>query len=237
MTSHAEVSVDPVANAYAPIKRGLDIIASLAVLIVLSPILLGIALAIRFSSPGPALYRGTRVGLHGRDFGMLKFRSMVQNADRLGASSTSADDDRITGIGKVLRRYKLDELPQFINVLKGEMSMVGPRPQVRWAVDLYSPEERHLLDVRPGITDYASLFYRNEGEILRGSSDPDRDYLELIAPGKTRLGLLYVRTSSLIVDLKIMLATALAIGGADPIWCIPPDQRPAVPETVAKRST
>ena len=152
---------------------------------------------------------------------MLKFRTMVADAERIGASSTAADDNRITHAGMFLRAHKLDELPQLINVLRGEMSLVGPRPQVQWAVDLYTSEERHLLDLRPGITDYASIRFRNEGEILRGSTDPDRDYIEQIAPGKMRLGLKYVRTNSLFVDLKILLATVLALVGRDPDWCLP----------------
>jgi lipopolysaccharide/colanic/teichoic acid biosynthesis glycosyltransferase len=116
----------------------------------------------------------------------------------------------------------LDEVPQLINVLSGDMSFVGPRPQVQWAVDLYTPEERDLLTVRPGITDYASLVFRNEGEILRGSEDPDKDYLEKIAPAKARLGLIYVHTRSLWLDLKILIATALVGLGIDPGWCLPP---------------
>jgi lipopolysaccharide/colanic/teichoic acid biosynthesis glycosyltransferase len=153
---------------------------------------------------------------------MLKFRTMVVNADKLGGSSTSDDDARLTSAGKFMRRLKLDELPQLVNVVNGEMSFVGPRPQVEWAVNLYTPEERGLLTVRPGITDFASLRFRNEGEILRGSTDPDRDYLEKIAPQKIRLGLYYVRHYSLWVDVKIVVATLLSIAGLDPSWCLPP---------------
>jgi lipopolysaccharide/colanic/teichoic acid biosynthesis glycosyltransferase len=154
---------------------------------------------------------------------MLKFRSMVVGADRRGASSTSEDDPRITSVGRLLRRFKLDELPQLLNVLRGDMSFVGPRPQVQWAVDLYSDEERALLSLRPGVTDFASLRFRNEGEILKGSSDPDRDYLLKIAPAKIRLGLHYVRNCSLWTDLRIITATALSVLGVDPGWCLPPD--------------
>jgi lipopolysaccharide/colanic/teichoic acid biosynthesis glycosyltransferase len=124
-----------------------------------------------------------------------------------------------------LRKWKLDELPQLWNVFVGEMSFVGPRPQVQWAVDLYTPEERDLLNVRPGITDYASLVFRNEAEILRGSEDPDRDYLIKIAPTKIRLGLLYVRKHNLATDLAIIVATLGAVAGVDPSWCLPFSER------------
>ena len=136
---------------------------------------------------------------------------MVVNADRIGGSSTPDDDPRITKAGYFLRRYKLDELPQLINVLLGEMSFVGPRPQVEWAVALYSPEEREVLNVKPGITDYASLRFPNEGEILKGSTDPDRDYIEKIHPEKMLLSLEYVRNRSMWVDLSIILQTIAAI--------------------------
>jgi lipopolysaccharide/colanic/teichoic acid biosynthesis glycosyltransferase len=192
-------------------KRVFDILFSLVVLILLGPFLLVIAVLIKIGSPGPVFYRGERVGLGGRSFRIYKFRSMVVDADRKGASSTAEDDPRITKIGRFLRKYKLDELPQFLNVLVGDMSVVGPRPQVAWAVDLYTPEERRLLDVRPGITDYASIRFRNEGEILRGYPDPDKAYLQLIAPEKTRLGLEYVQNHSLGVDLKIIVMTFVSL--------------------------
>lgn len=142
---------------------------------------------------------------------MLKFRTMVVDADRIGGSSTPEDDPRVTRVGKVLRRYKLDELPQLWNVLKGDMSFVGPRPQVQWAVDLYSPEERAILEVRPGITDPASLKFSNEAEILKGSKDPDKDYIEKIHPEKMRLSLDYVRNRSFSGDLAIIARTAGSI--------------------------
>jgi lipopolysaccharide/colanic/teichoic acid biosynthesis glycosyltransferase len=142
---------------------------------------------------------------------MLKFRTMVVNADKIGGSSTPDDDQRITRVGRFLRRYKLDELPQLINVVRGEMSLVGPRPQVKWAVDLYTPEERRVLTVKPGITDYASLRFPNEGEILKGSTDPDRDYMEKIHPEKMRLSLEYIELRSMRVDIGIIFQTLLAI--------------------------
>jgi lipopolysaccharide/colanic/teichoic acid biosynthesis glycosyltransferase len=200
----------------ATVKRTFDILLSLFGLIVLSPVLLVIALWIRLGSRGPVLYRGLRAGRNNKPFHMMKFRTMIVDADRAGPSSTAEDDPRITRAGKFLRRYKLDELPQLINVLLGEMSFVGPRPQVQWAVDLYTNTERELLSVRPGITDYASLVFRNEGELLRGSEDPDKDYLEKIAPEKIKLGLLYVQSNTIWIDIKIILATAGAILGKDP---------------------
>lgn len=198
---------------YQFLKRLIDVTIAAAILLVAAPFMLTVLLVVRRESSGPALYRAPRIGRGGKPFMMLKFRTMVADAERRGGSSTPLDDPRITRSGAFLRRYKLDELPQFINVLAGDMSLVGPRPQVAWAVNLYSHEERRLLSVRPGITDYASLRFHNEGEILRGSLDPDQDYLQKIAPEKTRLGLLYVDTRSLWTDLKILFLTALATAG------------------------
>jgi lipopolysaccharide/colanic/teichoic acid biosynthesis glycosyltransferase len=198
---------------YRATKRVFDIVVSLFGLVLLAPVFLAIAMALRINSPGPACYRGRRVGKGGRSFEILKFRTMRVDADRLGATSTAADDPRITPIGKWLRHYKLDELPQLVNVLRGDMSLVGPRPQVQWDVDNYTDEERELLSVRPGITDYASLKFRNEAEILRGQADADSAYVRLIRPEKVRLGLEYVRTRSLRVDLVILVRTLLALVG------------------------
>ena len=196
---------------YPVAKRAFDAALAGIGLVLLSPALAVIALRIKTGSPGPILYRGKRVGLNGETFDMLKFRTMVVNADRIGGSSTPEDDPRVTPIGKTLRRYKLDELPQLINVLKGDMSFVGPRPQVQWAVDLYTPQEREILKVRPGITDEASLRFANEAEILKGSKDPDKDYIEKIHPEKMRLSLEYVRNRSFPGDLSIIARTAQAI--------------------------
>jgi lipopolysaccharide/colanic/teichoic acid biosynthesis glycosyltransferase len=192
---------------YPAAKRFFDILLSLTGLLVLSPVLLIVAILIKLGTPGPVFYRGERVGLNGRLFRMYKFRTMVANAEQLGGSSTPDDDQRITKVGAILRAYKLDELPQLINVLKGEMSFVGPRPQVKWAVDLYTPEERRVLTVSPGITDYATLEFPNEGEILRGSPDPDRDYMDKIHPSKMRLSLEYIDNRSLWNDLNIIVRT------------------------------
>lgn len=196
---------------YAVAKRTFDTLAATAGLIILSPVIAGITIAIKRGSKGPLLYRGTRVGMNGEPFHMLKFRTMVVDADKIGGSSTPEDDPRVTPVGKTLRKYKLDELPQLINVLKGDMSFVGPRPQVQWAVDLYTPEEREILKVRPGITDEASLKFSNEAEILKGSKDPDKDYIEKIHPEKMRLSLEYVRNRTFSGDLSIIARTAGAI--------------------------
>jgi lipopolysaccharide/colanic/teichoic acid biosynthesis glycosyltransferase len=192
-------------------KRLFDVIVGGMALVLLSPMLAAIAVWIRATSTGPALYRGIRAGKDGRQFAMLKFRTMVQDADKKGPSSTSADDVRITPIGHVLRRFKLDELPQLINVVKGDMSLVGPRPQVIPVVNDYTERERGLLAVQPGITDWASIRFRHEGEILKGSKDPDADYMRLIHPEKVNLGLKYADSVSFMTDIGILLHTAAIV--------------------------
>jgi len=190
------------------VKRLLDVGLSLLGLILLSPLLGAVALWIKLDSPGPVFYRGVRVGRFGRPFRIYKFRTMVANAELLGPPSTAADDPRITRVGRILRRFNLDELPQFINVLKGDMSIVGPRPEVPEVIALLPAEEKQLiLSVRPGITDLATIWIRNEGERLRGSADPHRKYLEEIWPEKRRLQLEYIRNQSLWTDLKIIVLT------------------------------
>jgi lipopolysaccharide/colanic/teichoic acid biosynthesis glycosyltransferase len=176
--------------------------------VVASPVILAIWVRIKLDRDGPAIYAGRRVGRNGREFRMYKFRTMVTDADRVGGPNTPDDDPRLTRIGKFLRGYKLDELPQLVNVLKGDMSFVGPRPQVAEEVAGYSAEERELLKVRPGITDWSSLRFHNEGEILAGHADPDRAYAELIRPEKMRLGLEYVRKGTFRDDLDILWKTA-----------------------------
>jgi lipopolysaccharide/colanic/teichoic acid biosynthesis glycosyltransferase len=192
-------------------KRIFDIVASSLALLILSPFLVVFALIVKLCSPGPVFYRGLRAGRFGKPFRILKFRTMVINADKIGGPSSSADDPRITHIGSFLRRYKLDEFPQFINVLRGEMSLVGPRPEVLQEVVLYTAEEKRLLDVRPGITDWASIKFRNEGELLRGSADPHQEYREKIRPEKIRLGLEYVRSNSLMTDCRIIIRTLKSV--------------------------
>jgi lipopolysaccharide/colanic/teichoic acid biosynthesis glycosyltransferase len=195
-------------TASRPAKRALDLALSSMGIIVLSLLMVAIWLRIRSQRDGPAIYRGIRVGLNGRLFTILKYRTMVTNADSLGGPSTAADDPRLTPLGKSLRRYKLDELPQLFNVLVGDMSFVGPRPQVLSEVANYTDEERQILSVRPGITDWASVRFHNEGEILQGYANPDQAYAELIRPEKMRLGLEYVRRASLADDLRILFDTA-----------------------------
>ncbi len=192
---------------YALTKRLFDAVLSFIALVAFSPLMFVIAVLVKLDSMGPVLYKGTRSGKRGNPFRMLKFRTMVANADRIGGPSTSADDPRVTKTGRLLRRYKLDELPQLINVLKGDMSFVGPRPEVLSEVAEYTPEERLLLSVQPGITDWASIKFNDEGEILKGSENPHLVYLEKIRPEKIRLGLEYVHRHSVVVDLRILFQT------------------------------
>jgi lipopolysaccharide/colanic/teichoic acid biosynthesis glycosyltransferase len=191
------------------VKRVLDLALSVAGLVVLAPLFLVVAALIRWEDGGPIFYRGVRAGRDGRPFRMLKVRTMVVDADRIGPPSTADDDPRITRVGRWLRRYKLDEFPQLLNVVKGDMSLVGPRPEVLQEVEQYVGEEKLLLSVRPGITDWASLRFYNEGEILRGSPDPHQTYREQIRPEKIRLGLEYVRHRSVRTDLVILARTLL----------------------------
>ncbi len=192
-------------------KRCFDFLLALVGLMLMWPALLAFGLFIKAEDHGSVFYRGPRVGLGGRPFRILKFRTMRQDAERSGVMSTANDDPRITRIGSVLRRYKLDELPQLWNVLCGEMSLVGPRPEVQRFVDLYTEEEREILTVRPGLTDWASLWNIDEGAILEGSADPDRAYCELIRPRKIQLQLAYVRQTGFRTDLGILFQTIGAV--------------------------
>jgi lipopolysaccharide/colanic/teichoic acid biosynthesis glycosyltransferase len=194
------------------LKRLFDIIFSFLGLIIVSPILGLIAILIKISSPGPVFYRGIRIGRAGKSFKIFKFRTMVKNAEALGGPSTASDDPRLTKIGKFLKKYQLDELPQLINVIKGEMSLVGPRPEVKMYVDMMTDEERKtILSVRPGMTDLASLWDFHEGEILKGSPNPEKTYQEKIRPTKIKLQLDYVKNRSFLLDLKIILKTILKL--------------------------
>jgi lipopolysaccharide/colanic/teichoic acid biosynthesis glycosyltransferase len=192
-------------------KRALDITVSACALIIISPLLLVLALVVLLDSGWPAFYVGCRAGRNGVPFRIVKLRTMVPNAERLGGAETAADDPRITRVGGFLRHYKLDELPQLVNVLVGDMSLVGPRPEVLDEVQRYGERERALLRVRPGITDWASIKFRHEGEILRGAKDPRLIYREKIQPEKIRLGLKYVEERSMLVDLAILVNTLKAI--------------------------
>jgi lipopolysaccharide/colanic/teichoic acid biosynthesis glycosyltransferase len=192
-------------------KRLFDVFSAAIGFVLLAPVLAAVALTIKMESRGPVFYRGLRAGRHGKPFRIFKFRTMVVNAETLGSVSTAEDDCRITRVGRILRKLKLDELPQLLNVLRGDMSLVGPRPQVLWAVEQYTAEERTILRVRPGITDPASVRFRNESEILRGSADPDKDYFEKIHPEKMRLSIEYVREQSFLLDCKIIVQTLLVV--------------------------
>ncbi len=192
-------------------KRFFDIVASTMALLALGPILVLIGGLIHYKDNGLIFYRGERTGLHGKPFRIFKFRTMVVDAERLGASSTSDDDPRITKLGSFLRKYKLDELPQLINVLLGDMSLVGPRPEVKKFTDLYTEDEKAILTVRPGITDWASIWNPDEGALLAGSTDPDKDYFEKIRPEKIQLQLKYIREQSFLTDLRIIFLTLRTI--------------------------
>lgn len=189
------------------IKRLFDLTLAALGLVVLAPLLLLIGLLIRLDSPGPALFRQERVGRGGRPFTILKFRTMRTDAERTGAQVTVGGDARITRLGRVLRAAKLDELPQLVNVLRGDMSFVGPRPEVPRYVALYTPEQREVLRVRPGITDLASIEFRDENELLRGHADPERAYVEQILPRKLELNRAYLERSSVAYDLVLILRT------------------------------
>ena len=189
-------------------KRLFDIIFSFFGLIIVSPLLLIIAIAIKADSAGPVFYCGKRVGKSGKIFKIFKFRTMVSSADKMGGPSTAGDDPRLMKVGKLLRKHNLDELPQLINILKGEMSFVGPRPEVPSEVETYSPEEKEtILSVKPGLTDFATLEDIHEEEILRGSKDPHQTYREKIKPKKLRLAQKYVREQSFWLDIKILFKT------------------------------
>ncbi len=187
--------------------RLLDIIFSILGLIILSPLFLVMALWVKLDSPGPVLYRQIRVGRYSKDFKLLKFRSMHVDADKKGLLTVGGRDPRITKSGYFLRKYKFDELPQLINVLKGEMSAVGPRPEVRKYVDLYSDEQKKVLNVRPGVTDMASIKFRNENEILEMQPEPEKYYIEHIMPEKINLNMEYINAPTLYNYFRIIFLT------------------------------
>lgn len=188
-------------------KRLFDIVASGLALLVLLPLLVLLALAVALGSPGGAFFRQTRVGRNGEPFQLLKFRSMRPGSEAKGQITVGERDPRITGVGHFLRRTKLDELPQLLNILKGDMSVVGPRPEVPRYVALYTAEQREVLRVRPGLTSLASIAYINENEVLGRSADPERTYVEEVMPAKLALDLRYVRERSMVLDLRIIAST------------------------------
>jgi lipopolysaccharide/colanic/teichoic acid biosynthesis glycosyltransferase len=194
-------------------KRFFDLFFSLLGLLFLFPILFVIGLIIVIDSRGGIFYLQTRVGKNNKDFRLLKFRTMVTGAERNGLLTIGENDQRITHAGKWLRKYKLDELPQLINILKGDMSFVGPRPEVRKYVALYTPEQSAVLSVRPGLTDYASLAYINENEVLSAYPNPEKAYIERVMPEKLVLNLKYIKDRGLMTDIKIIFKTIGKIAG------------------------
>lgn len=193
------------------LKRLLDVTASGVGLVLASPVLLPVMFLVWWQDRHSPFYIAPRVGKNDRPFKMVKLRSMVINADKSGVDSTSANDNRITAVGQFIRRYKLDELTQLWNVFKGDMSLVGPRPNVKRETDLYTPVERKLLDVKPGITDISSIVFSDEGDILKDQPDPDIAYNQLIRPGKSMLGLLYIENQSVWLDIKLCFLTVIAV--------------------------
>ena len=188
-------------------KRLFDILASTFGLILLCPIFIIIAIWIKLDSKGPVLYKQMRVGRGNKDFFLYKFRSMRVGADKAGLITVGGRDPRVTRSGYYIRKYKLDEFPQLINVLKGDMSIVGPRPEVRKYVEMYTPEQMHVLNVRPGITDPASIRYRNENELLEKADNPDKYYVDVIMQDKLQINLKYVQKHSFMHDIKLIFET------------------------------
>lgn len=188
-------------------KRLFDITASFFGILILSPLLIFIGLWVGLSSKGGVFYKQIRVGKNNKDFKLYKFRSMRVNSDKQGLLTVGSKDSRITKAGYFIRKYKIDELPQLINVLKGDMSFVGPRPEVRRYVDLYSEEQMKVLSVRPGITDPASIKYRNENDILSSASNPEEYYIQHIMPDKLKINIDYINTRTFFKDIKIIFQT------------------------------
>ena len=194
-------------------KRFFDIIASLTGIIILTPFFILIFLAVVIGSGFPVFYMQTRVGKDGEDFKVFKFRTMFMDSDKKGLLTVGGHDKRITSVGYFLRKYKLDELPQLFNVLSGHMSLVGPRPEVRKFVEMYNEEQKKVLSVRPGITDYASLEYINENDLLAKSDNPEQTYIKEVMPAKLRLNLKYIKEAGLVTDIKVIFKTIGKISG------------------------
>lgn len=192
-------------------KRIFDIVFSFIGMVVISPVLIPATFAIWLSDFHSPFYIAVRIGKDGKPYKMIKLRSMTVNADSSGVSSTSSNDSRITPTGKIVRKFKLDELPQGWHVFNGDMSFVGPRPQVPFGVDDYTEKEKGLLEARPGITDFSSIVFADESEILKDSKDPDHDYDLLIRPWKSRLGLLYIEKKNFFLDIFLMILTLVGI--------------------------
>lgn len=192
-------------------KRLLDILSSSIVLLVLLPVWIVIALLIAMESKGGVFYKQVRVGKDNKDFFLYKFRTMRVGSDKKGLLTVGERDSRITRVGYFLRKYKIDEFPQLLNVIKGDMSIVGPRPEVRKYVDLYTPEQMKVLSVRPGLTDLASIKYVHENEVLAASDNPEQTYIDEVMPAKLDLNLQYIATQSLMGDIRLIFNTFLAI--------------------------
>ena len=193
------------------VKRTFDLLFSLIGLFLLGPFLLFFAFLVWLQDFRSPFYISKRVGIKGKEFNLIKLRSMIVDADTSGVNSTSSNDSRITPIGNTIRRYKIDEIPQLLNVFLGQMSLVGPRPQVLSDVKLYTSEENSLLEIKPGITDFSSIIFADEGDILESSSDPDLKYNQIIRPWKSRLGLLYIKKRNFFLDIKIIIITVYSI--------------------------
>lgn len=220
---------------YDWVKRLADIVFAGILLLLTLPILIVTAIAVRATSSGPAIYPARRIGKGEKPFIMAKFRTMVQDADRIGSVVSTGNDPRITKIGKFLRASKIDELPQLWNVLIGQMSVVGPRPNVEFFTEKYLPEEKIILTVPQGITDYASLWFRRQEAVLTESASAMKDYERVVAPIKMKLAIYYSEHYSFGKDITIFLATIGAIVfGINPIWCFPPEARALADEVAAK---
>ncbi len=193
------------------LKRAFDFILSTVGLLILSPVYVLLAILILLDSKGGVFYRQQRVGRNNRDFYIYKFRTMHQGAEKKGLLTVGAKDSRITRVGYFLRKYKLDELPQLLNVLKGDMSFVGPRPEVRRYVNLYTAQQMQVLSVRPGITDYASIAYSNESELLKRAADPEKFYIETVFPAKLELNLKYIAEKNFWKDIQLIFLTVKKI--------------------------
>ncbi|MBI5643076.1 MAG: sugar transferase [Deltaproteobacteria bacterium] len=200
-------------------KRSFDIFFAFISIVVFSPVILLICVLIRLGSRGPVFYRGVRTGLNGKPFRIFKFRTMVEDAEKIGGPSTALNDPRLTKTGKFLRKYKLDELPQLINILMGEMSIVGPRPQVEKYTKAYKGEEEMILSVRPGLTDFASIRFINLDKVL-GDDRVDEKYIREVEPEKNRLRLRYVQERTMWVDIKIIYRTFLRMLRIKALWNI-----------------
>ena len=192
---------------YAVIKRTSDFVSAFLVLLIGFPFFLIVGVWIALESRGGVFYRQERIGKNGKPFGLFKFRSMRKNADKNSRITVGNRDPRITKSGRWIRKFKIDEFPQLINVIKGEMSVVGPRPEVKEYVDLYTDEQRKVLSVTPGLTDYASIEYINENELLAASDDPQKTYIEEVMPAKLELNMQYIKDQSFVTDLKVIFKT------------------------------